>query len=79
MSLDSLQSFISINKHLPGIDSAVELAKNGLDLAEMQAIHMAKIEELTLYIIQQNKAIEQNNTDIQALKIQVQKLTSNED
>ena len=79
MPLKNVEKYIADNKHLPGIDSAVELAKNGLDLAEMQAKHMAKIEELTLYIIQQNKAIEQNNTDIQALKIQVQKLTSNED
>ncbi|WP_293872973.1 hypothetical protein [Flavobacterium sp.] len=79
MPLKNVEEYITNNKHLPGIDSATELAKNGLDLAEMQAKHMAKIEELTLYIIQQNKAIEQNNKDIQDLKLKVQKLTANDD
>jgi hypothetical protein len=79
MPLKNVEEFISKNKHLPGIDSADELAKNGLDVAEMQAKHMAKIEELMLYIIEQNKAIEKNNKDIQELKKQIQVLTANED
>jgi len=45
----------------------------------MQAKHMAKIEELTLYIIEQNKAIEKNNKDILELKQQIKALTANED
>lgn len=79
MPLKNVEEFIAQNKHLPGIDSAEELAQNGLDVAEMQAKHMAKIEELTLYIIEQNKAIEKNNKDIDELKKLVQKLTANED
>ena len=79
MPLKNVEEYITIHKHLPGIDSASDLSKNGLDLAEMQAKHMAKIEELTLYIIEQNKAIEKNAKDIQELKLQVRKLTANED
>lgn len=79
MPLKNVEEFISKHKHLPGIDSAEELSKNGLDVAEMQAKHMAKIEELTLYIIEQNKAIEKNNKDIDELKKLVQKLTANQD
>ena len=79
MPLKNVEEYIAIHKHLPGIDSASELAKNGLDLAEMQAKHMAKIEELMLYIIDQNKTIEKNIKDIEELKKQVKVLTANED
>ena len=79
MPLKNVEEYIATNKHLPGIDSAEDLSKNGLDIAQMQAKHMAKIEELTLYVIEQNKAIEKNNKDIQELKNLVQKLTANDD
>ena len=79
MPLKNVEEYIAIHKHLPGIDSASELAKNGLDLAEMQAKHMAKIEEMMLYIIDQNKTIEKNIKDIEELKKQVKVLTANED
>ncbi|MCF6132828.1 beta strand repeat-containing protein [Flavobacterium wongokense] len=79
MPLKNVEEYINTHKHLPGINSAADLSKNGLDLAEMQAKHMAKIEELTLYIIQQNKAIEQNTKDILELKKQIQALTANQD
>ena len=79
MPLKNVEEYIAIHKHLPGIDSASELTKNGLDLAEMQAKHMAKIEEMMLYIIQQNKTIEKSIKDIEELKKQVNVLTANED
>jgi hypothetical protein len=79
MPLKNVEEYIAIHKHLPGIDSASELAKKGLDLAEMQAKHMAKIEEMMLYIIDQNKTIEKNIKDIEELKKQVKELTANED
>ena len=79
MPLKNVEEYIAVNKHLPGIDSASELSKNGLDLAEMQAKHMAKIEEMMLYIIEQNKTIEKNSKDIEELKKQVKVLTANED
>ncbi|MDI1316113.1 hypothetical protein [Flavobacterium sp.] len=79
MPLNEVENYITANKHLPGIDSAAELATNGLDIAEMQAKHMAKIEELTLYIIEQNKAIERNTKAIEELQKQVQVLTANQD
>ncbi len=79
MPLKNVEEYIAKHKHLPGIDSASELAKNGLDLAEMQAKHMAKIEEMMLYIIEQNKTIEKSIKDIEELKKQVKTLTANED
>ena len=79
MPLENVEAYIAEHKHLPGIDSAEALAKDGLDLAEMQAKHMAKIEELTLYIIEQNKAIEKNTKDIKELQQQIKVLTANQD
>ncbi len=56
--LSEVESFIKENKHLPNIPSATELEKEGLDLGVMQSLQMAKIEELTLYMIEMKKEIE---------------------
>ena len=53
--LSEVESFIKINKHLPEIPSTSEVSKNGIDLAEIQALLLQKVEELTLYAIQQKK------------------------
>ena len=81
MPLKQVEEFINKNNHLPGVDSAEDLAKNGLDLSAMQAKQMEKIEELTLYIIEQNKtlenqskAIENQNKEIEELKNQMKEL-----
>jgi hypothetical protein len=81
MPLHEVEQYVSINKHLPGVDSAKDLAEKGIDVVEMQSKQMEKIEELTLYIIEQdkkiesqNKAIEQNTKDIEELKAQLQAL-----
>jgi hypothetical protein len=73
-SLKEVETFIKENKHLPGIESAQELVENGLDLGEMQAKQMGKIEELTLYIIEQDKKLEQQSKDIEELKALVKVL-----
>lgn len=54
-----MEEFLKENKHLPEIPSANEITANGLNLAELQAKQMQKIEELTLYIIELNKRIEE--------------------
>lgn len=56
-SLDEVESYIKDNKHLPEIPSTEEVHANGLDLAQMDAKLLQKIEELTLYMIQQQKEI----------------------
>ena len=50
--LDEVESFIKTKKHLPGIPNAKEVKEGGIDVAEMLAKQMVKIEELTLYVIQ---------------------------
>jgi hypothetical protein len=56
-SLSSLESFIKQNKHLPEMPSAKEVEENGISVGDTQALLLKKIEELTLYIVQQNKRI----------------------
>ncbi len=57
-SLSAVEKHIVIEKHLPGVPSAAEMKKNGVDLSEMNMTLLQKVEELTLYVIEQNKKIE---------------------
>jgi hypothetical protein len=68
LPLDELQRFIANHKHLPGIPSASEIAENGVSLADMNAKLLQKIEELTLYLIEQDKRIKQLEEDNYQLK-----------
>ncbi|MBK9276306.1 MAG: SprB repeat-containing protein [Flavobacteriales bacterium] len=55
--LDEVASYIEKYGHLPGVPSASSMVDNGLDVVQTDAILLAKIEELTLYIIQLEKRI----------------------
>lgn len=68
ITLNELENFIQQNKHLPDIPSEKEVKELGINLAEMDAKLLQKVEELTLYIIQQNKEIEKMKMEIQRLK-----------
>ncbi|MBV7532983.1 SlyX family protein [Chitinophaga sp. sic0106] len=57
-SLKEVESYINTHQHLPGIPSAAEVAEEGLDVSDTQAQLLRKIEELTLYVIEQQKRIE---------------------
>jgi hypothetical protein len=71
MALDQVKSEIKKNKHLPGIPSAKQMVEEGVSVAEMQAKLLQKIEELTLYMIEQNEKIEAQSKEIQVLKTQI--------
>ena len=58
MSLKELEDSIYKNKHLPEVPSAEYFKNNGLQLGEMNALLLKKIEEQTLYIIGLNKRID---------------------
>jgi hypothetical protein len=70
MPLDSLENYVTTNKHLPEIPSAEEVVKEGVDLGEMNSKLLGKIEQLTLYIIDLNKKIDQQKKEIEKLKKQ---------
>ncbi len=58
-SLQEVEKFTQENNHLPGVPSAREIMEEGLDVGEMSNLLLQKIEELTLYTIEQEKRIEQ--------------------
>lgn len=57
ISIGNLQTFIKKNGHLPDVPSAEEVKNGGLDMAKMQVVLLRKVEELTLYIIDQQKEL----------------------
>jgi hypothetical protein len=50
-SLQEVEEYVKANKHLPHIPSAADVEKEGLDLGEMNKKLLQKVEELTLYLI----------------------------
>jgi len=58
MPLHEVEQYVKTNNHLPEIPSAAEVSKNGMSIGEMQNKLLQKIEELTLYVIEQDKKIE---------------------
>jgi hypothetical protein len=67
-SLTSVEEFIKTNNHLPDVPSAKEVEQGGVDLADMHASLLRKIEELTLYIIEQGKQLKRQSEEIEKLK-----------
>jgi hypothetical protein len=60
MPLNKLANYINANKHLPNVPSLAEVEANNkqIDVGEMQLKLLEKVEELTLYILQQQKEID---------------------
>jgi len=66
--LQELESFIKINNHLPEIASAKEMESEGMNLSEMNIKLLQKIEELTLYVIEQQKQLTEQGKRIRLLE-----------
>jgi len=67
-SLPELEQYIKQNGTLPEIPSEKEVKENGIDLGDMQSKLLLKIEELTLYILQQEKKMADIQNQINELK-----------
>jgi hypothetical protein len=59
MPLNELENFYKENHHLPEVPSTKEIIENGNDLGKTDALLLQKIEELTLYIVEQQKQIDE--------------------
>jgi hypothetical protein len=57
LKLNELEEYVTNNKHLPEIPSSEEVHKNGIDVVDMDAKLLQKIEELTLYVIDLQKQV----------------------
>lgn len=75
-SLEDVESYISNYKHLPEIPSATEMEENGFELKEMNLKLLQKVEELTLYLIDLNQKVEDQNIQLQQLTLKNSNLRS---
>lgn len=67
MPLDAVKTFIEQESHLPNIPSAEQVKAEGLDLTDMQLKLLQKVEELTLYTLDQHDTIRQQQQTIQQM------------
>ena len=68
MPLQKVEQYVQQNSHLPEIPSAAEVKQQGLSVGEMQNKLLQKVEELTLYAIQQQKEIKELKEEVKQLK-----------
>ncbi|WP_234859279.1 DUF4200 domain-containing protein [Aquimarina aquimarini] len=73
-SIEEVANFIKENSHLPEIPSAKEFEQNGVMQAEMDMSLLKKIEELTLYTIQQQNEIKQQNSKLEKQQKEISEL-----
>ena len=59
LSLKEVENYIDKNQHLPGLPSAKEVSENGVNIGQINEALVKKVEELTKYIIEQQKQIDE--------------------
>jgi len=67
-SLEEIKSYIDLNKHLPEVPSARIMESDGVNLGDMNMLLLKKVEELTLYLIEQNKQNQNQQARIELLE-----------
>jgi len=73
-SMAETEKYIKEKGHLPGIPSAKVVKDNGIDLGEMNAKLLQKIEELTLHLIEQKSSITELQNQNKDLLIEIKKI-----
>jgi hypothetical protein len=68
LPLNKVEEFYLKEKHLPGVPSEKELEKTDINMAEMNKVLLQKIEELTLYAVEQNKQLTKLKNEVLILK-----------
>jgi hypothetical protein len=71
-SLREVEEFIKQHKHLPEVPTAKEVQEKGVDVGDTQVLLLKKIEELTLYLIEVDKKLEQLKAENKELKKKIQ-------
>jgi len=66
--LEKVGEYVKANHHLPEIPSADSVSKAGIDIGDNQAALLKKVEELTLYMIQLNETVKQQQEKISQLE-----------
>lgn len=73
MSLAELQTYLTANKHLPEIPAGSDLEKNGIRVAEMNMLLLKKVEELTLYLLEMERANKEMKERLEKLETLLKK------
>ncbi len=68
ITIEDLAKYINKNKHLPDVPTEKEVKEKGINVAEMNAVLLQKVEELTLYLIEQDNKIKKMEKEIEELK-----------
>ena len=68
-TLPELESFIQTNGHLPNVPKAEEVEQNGQDLGLIQQRLLEKIEELTLYTLDQEREIKAQARQLEEMEV----------
>ncbi|MDN3588107.1 hypothetical protein QWY86_15595 [Pedobacter aquatilis] len=74
-TLEKLESYIKVNKHLPEMPSAEHIEREGLTVGVMIKLQQKKIEELTLYLIEKDKALNKSEKKTAELESEVKIIT----
>ena len=77
MPLDEVNSYIRSNGHLPNVPAASEVEKEGINVGQMTTVLVEKVEELTLYLLEQQSLIKQQQLEIEQLKADLKKISDN--
>lgn len=70
-TLEEVESYVKKNKHLENVPSEKEVNAEGINIAKMNAALLRKVEELTLYLIEQNKQLKAQQEELEELKTQL--------
>jgi hypothetical protein len=73
-SLSEVEQFVKENKHLPEVPSAAEFRENGYSVGEMDDILLRKVEELTLYMIDMKKSLDEKDAQIEELQQKISQI-----
>jgi len=70
-----IKTYVDKNHHLPDVPAAADFKKDGQNLGEMNMLLLKKVEELTLYLINEHKVNETLQAQVEELKSQMKLLT----
>jgi hypothetical protein len=75
-TLPEIETYIKANGHLEDIPAEAQVKDKGINVAEMNAALLKKVEEITLLMIEQNKSIEALKKENDALKAKVDAISN---
>ncbi|MDB5025952.1 MAG: hypothetical protein JWP78_3707 [Mucilaginibacter sp.] len=73
-TLQDIKTYIDQHQHLPEMPSEQEIKTDGLNLGEMNKLLTKKVEELTLYLIEKDKQVKEDEAKVNSQEMRINKL-----